>query len=192
MIVLVDYGMGNLGSVVKACRRLGVSINIVSTPKEINLADKIILPGVGNFSEGVKNLEPLRKVLTKKALVDKIPILGICLGMQLLGEVSEEGTGKGLGWIKGKNVKFNVDLKVPHVGWNSVKIVKDSPVSIPGNYYFAHSYHLICQEDDVLMTTKYGIEFVSAVQKDNIYGVQFHPEKSHKQGLKVLNKFLNV
>lgn len=192
MIAVVDLKMGNLGSVVKAFRRLGASVDIVSKPSEIKLADKIVLPGVGHFSEGAKNLEPLKKALNKKAFIDRVPILGICLGMQLLGNSSEEGNGVGLGWIEGKNIRFKTRLKIPHMGWNSAKVVKKSPLFIPGNYYFAHSYHLACKDTNILMTTKYGVNFVSAVQNGNIYGVQFHPEKSHKQGLLLLKKFLNV
>lgn len=192
MIAVADLKMGNLGSVVKAFKRLGASVSIISKSKDLEPADKIILPGVGHFSEGVKNLEPLREALNKKVLVEKVPILGICLGMQLIGEGSEEGPGCGLGWIKGKNIKFDTGLKIPHMGWNNVKLVKKSPLSMPGEYYFAHSYHLLCPKDNILTTTNYGSEFVSTVQKDNIYGVQFHPEKSHEQGLLLLREFLNV
>lgn len=189
---IIDYGMGNLGSVVRAFRMIGEEAKLIRKPKELGSGGRIILPGVGNFSRGAENLDPFRDVLNERVLIDKVPFLGICLGMELLGESSEEGEGDGLGWIRGENVRFDTERKVPHMGWNSTKIVRESPISLPGDYYFAHSYHLACPGADVLMTTEYGQEFVSAVQRRNIFGVQFHPEKSHKQGLELLKGFLSV
>lgn len=202
MIIIVDYKMGNLGSIVNMLLKIGGKSLITSDISEIDSAEKIILPGVGNFNRAIKNLHELNlvEVLNKKALHDRIPILGICLGMQLFAEKSEEGILKGLGWINAEVKKFSFDdisqtLKIPHMGWNNIKIKKDSPLfknaGPEPRYYFVHSYHFCCRNpEDVLASTYFGYEFTSAVQNCNIMGVQFHPEKSHKFGMQVLRNFL--
>jgi glutamine amidotransferase len=201
MITIIDYGMGNLGSIKNMLKKIGVVSEITNDIEIILNAEKIILPGVGAFDKAIQNLSKLKLIepLNKKALEDKVPILGICLGMQLLAKSSEEGKHAGLGWIDGKVLRFNIDnsLKVPHMGWNIIVQKKDSPLMIDmykdPRFYFVHSYYFKCNnESDILSTTNYGGEFTSAVSKDNIYGVQFHPEKSHKFGMKLLENFSKI
>lgn len=198
MITIIDYGMGNLGSIKNMLKKIGVNSLITNNKNEINSAEKLILPGVGAFDKAVSNLEKLDLLglLNKKVLEEKVPILGICLGMQLLGNSSEEGSKKGLGWIDGDVLKFDIDktLKVPHMGWNRVYPVKENVLfknMYPEpRFYFVHTYYFKCNnKEDILATTEYGGKFVSAVNKENIYGVQFHPEKSHKFGMKLLENF---
>ncbi|MEO8471017.1 MAG: imidazole glycerol phosphate synthase subunit HisH [Chryseolinea sp.] len=197
MIQIVNYGLGNLGSVQNMLRRINVDSVIVTDPKEI-ISDKIILPGVGSFDTGMTNLEKdgWIEVLNKKVHEDKVPTLGICLGMQLMCNSSEEGVLKGLGWIDGKVVKFPAgELKIPHMGWNIVRPnINDS--SILGSdkdelrFYHVHSYYVkLADKNEQLGVTTYGIDFTSAFKHDNIYGVQFHPEKSHKFGMMLLKNF---
>jgi imidazole glycerol-phosphate synthase subunit HisH len=200
--VIIDYGMGNIRSVLNKIHRAGHDALVSYDPGDIKNADKLILPGVGHFFNGMKRLgeRNLIEILNERILQDKVPILGICLGMQLLTRFSEEGNAQGLGWIDAETVRFTLDdirHKVPHMGWNSVERRKESPLlkDIPDNrqYYFVHSYHVRCNcEEDILTTSHYGYDFVSAVQKENIFGTQFHPEKSHEWGEKMLNNFLNL
>lgn len=201
MVVIVNYGMGNISSIIKALGRIGVKPIVASDKTQLIRATKIILPGVGNFAHGIKNLKKsnLLDVLHKQVINDKVPILGICLGMQLFTEWGEEGGCEGLGWIKGKTSKFvfenNAKHKVPHIGWNDINIKKKSKllekVGSKDQYYFVHSYHVNCNDKaDILATTEYGYEFTSIIQKDNIYGTQFHPEKSHDQGIRLLENFI--
>ena len=202
MITIVDYGMGNLRSVQKAFERVGVQVKISGTPDEILSADKIVLPGVGHFEKGVNNLKErgLFKVLNEAVLAKKIPIIGICLGMQLMTEFSEEGNCEGFGWIKGKTKKFSFEgngLKIPHMGWNNLIITKSDSlydgISSDNFFYFVHSYYVSCdEENNILAETSYGNKFVSSFQKENIFGCQFHPEKSHDAGLKVLSNFVKL
>lgn len=204
MIVIVDYGIGNLGSVLNMLKRVGAPATISSDPVEIEKADKLILPGVGAFDAGMKQLQDsqLIGVLSEKALTRKTPTLGICLGMQLLMENSEEGELPGLGWIKGSNVRFRLEegnghLKVPHMGWNTVEVKRaDSlfkELADEARFYFVHSYRVVCErESDVLATTNHGEDFVSALESGNIMGTQFHPEKSHKFGMKLLSNFAEL
>jgi imidazole glycerol-phosphate synthase subunit HisH len=204
MIAVVNYGLGNLGSILNMLKRIEEKAMITSTSEEIKRADKIILPGVGAFDNGMQNIESLglSDALREKVLIEKKPILGICLGMQLLMENSEEGVRRGLGWIDGKVVKFKFDhqdvsMKIPHMGWNMVQIINESPLSNGFNqeasFYFVHSYHVVCKsEQNVLFSTHYGYDFTSAVQKDNIFGVQFHPEKSHRYGMTLLKNFSDL
>jgi imidazole glycerol-phosphate synthase subunit HisH len=201
-VVIIDYGMGNIRSVLNKIHRAGYEAAVSNDPLVIGNADKLILPGVGHFMNGMKQLKErnIIDVLNQKVLKEKTPILGICLGMQLLTKHSEEGDAAGLGWIDAETVKFrlsDIRHKVPHMGWNFIEKKKESPLlkDIPDNsfYYFVHSYFVNCNEDnDILATTVYGHIFVSAVQKDNIYGTQFHPEKSHEWGERMLNNFLNL
>lgn len=202
VIVIIDYGMGNIRSIMNKIHRAGHESIVSNEYDKIKSADKLILPGVGHFLNGMKRLKErnIIEILNKKVLEDKTPILGICLGMQLFTRYSEEGSSNGLGWIDAETVKFNLNdirHKVPHTGWNSVETKKASPLffDIPDNrhYYFVHSYHVNCSViEDVLTTSHYGYEFVSSVQKENIFGTQFHPEKSHEWGQKMLNNFLNL
>lgn len=189
--------MGNLRSVQKAFDRIKVESSIISNPSDLMQADKIVLPGVGHFEQGMKNLQVsgFDEVLKEAVAEKKIPILGICLGMQLLTEFSEEGNIKGLGLIKGEVKRFQPGkLKIPHMGWNSLLPKKESHLfSFPGKedlVYFVHSYYVTCSDrSDVLFQTDYGKIFDSAFEHKNIIGFQFHPEKSHKTGLKLLESF---
>ncbi len=202
MIVIIDYGMGNLGSIFNMLKKIGAPAEISGDPPKIFSAEKLILPGVGAFDHGMKNLRErgLIPILNKRVLEEKCPILGICLGMQLLTQCSEEGTLPGLGWIAAKTRHFRFSdgmarLKIPHMGWNEVQPVTAAPLfdgyeGIP-RFYFVHSYHVCCEDtQDILGTTIYGYEFVSSVKHDNILGTQFHPEKSHKYGLQLLKNFI--
>ncbi len=200
MIVIVDYGLGNLGSIQNMIKKAGGSSVISSDPKDIEKADKLILPGVGAFDNGMSNIKKmgLIDVLNTKVLKQKTPVLGLCLGMQLFAKSSEEGKLPGLAWIDSVNLRFNFDdtrLKVPHMGWNELELKKKSALfdGMPEEkrFYFVHSYHMACNDKaDILATTNYGIDFVSAIQKGNIFGTQFHPEKSHKFGLMLFRNFI--
>jgi glutamine amidotransferase len=207
VISIIDCGMGNLGSVKNMLKHIGVESEIISTPEEVLQAKKIILPGVGNWDNGVKKLNQsgLLDILNVRVLNDKIPVLGICLGMQLLLESSEEGTLPGLNWIPGKVKKFDfsgdefksMKLRVPHMGWNVVVPNKESPLTKEfgeeTRFYFVHSYHVVVSnQEDVLMTCNYGYPFTCAIQKNNIWGAQFHPEKSHKFGMALMKKFAEI
>lgn len=204
MITIINYNAGNIKSIQNMLKRIGAKSCISADAKEIEQAEKLILPGVGHFDYGMRNLQEsgLIGVLNKKVVVDKVPLLGICLGAQLLGNKSEEGIIPGLGWIDMEVVKFDENklpknLKIPHMSWNEIVIKKQSELLAGLNnesrFYFVHSYHMKCNdENDVLANTNYGYEFTSAVEKDNIYGVQFHPEKSHKFGMRLLENFVNL
>jgi imidazole glycerol-phosphate synthase subunit HisH len=201
-VVIVDYGMGNIRSIIRKVNQTGFKGIVTSDLNDIKSAGKLILPGVGNFLTGMNRLreKKLITILSEKVQQEKTPILGICLGMQLLTRFSEEGNSPGLGWIDGETVRFQLNdirNKVPHMGWNSIQIKKESPLlaDIPdnSNFYFVHSYHVRCNEvEDILTTTFYGYEFVSTVQRENVFGTQFHPEKSHKYGEKILLNFLSL
>jgi glutamine amidotransferase len=198
-IVIVDLGSGNLGSIPHALRRLKHTAIITSSESEIEQAERIILPGVGAFDSVVGALDErgLRTVLTRCVLREKIPMLGICVGMQMLLGRSEEGKRPGLNWIPGTVRKFEASekLKVPHMGWNTVAPSPKSKllaaaVDAP-RFYFVHSYYADCEQSvDVAGRTMYGLEFSSVIERDNIMGVQFHPERSHSAGLDVLRSFI--
>lgn len=203
MIVIIDYGMGNLRSIQKKMIQIGVNAEISKDIKIIAKADKLILPGVGHFANGIKNLKQygLWDLLNSKVLIEKTPILGICLGMQLMANHSEEGDLEGLGWIDANVVRFKINnklkYKVPHIGWNTTFINKKSSllneISNDSMFYFVHSYHIKCHNnEDILATSHYEYSFSSAIQKDNIYGTQFHPEKSHNWGEQLLINFVNI
>lgn len=201
MIGIVDYNMGNLASVYNACSKFSQNVKIVKNSKDIKNLSKLILPGVGAYKDA---MEHLNKDDLKDSIIDfaknQKPLLGICLGMQLLFESSEEfGISKGLALVEGKVVKFDKtkmqsDLKIPHMGWNKVKnknnIIFDG-LSNP-YLYFVHSYHIVTEEKNIIGSTFYGYEFASAINKDNIYGFQAHPEKSHNNGLKILENFIKL
>ena len=199
MITIVDYGMGNLRSVFNALTLLGEDTQITNNPEEILRAERLILPGVGAFGLAMHNLRErgLIDPLNEKVLNQQTPILAICLGMQLLAESSSEhGDHVGLGWIPGRVRMFEMDgLKVPHVGWNEISVQGEPPLfkGLGGNkeFYFVHSYHFETDTAEVVAaTTDYGYDFVAAVNRDNIFGTQFHPEKSQDNGLRVLRNFM--
>ena len=202
MVTIVNYGVGNLASIQNMLKRIGVEAVISSIEKELMEASKLILPGVGAFDTCAEKLKQsgLLNTLNKKVVVDKTPVLGICVGMQLLLEGSEEGKLPGLGWIKGKNVKFKqsqlpLGFKVPHMGWTDVAISKPSKLFLElhdePRFYFVHSYHAeLANDEDALVHAEYGYRFVAGVEHENIMGVQFHPEKSHKFGMKLFQNFV--
>ncbi len=199
-IVIIDYGMGNIRSIIKAFKRINVDVVASSDSSVLDAASKLILPGVGHFKNGMQKLHELKliDVLNRKVLIEKIPILGICLGMQLFTKHSEEGQCEGLGWIDAKTIRFRIpdnSFKIPHMGWNTLVKQKESSVlqgiGSDDTFYFVHSYHVVCDDNkDVLCNSSYNINFTSVCQHDNITGMQFHPEKSHKQGLSLLKNFI--
>ena len=197
MIVILEYGMGNVGSIQNMLEYIGVNSIISSDHSDIEMATKIIMPGVGAFNKAMENLEKrdLIPVLNKRVIEDRIPILGICLGMQLLTKMSEEGQTLGLGWLDAQTVRFKFDdpnLKIPHMGWNFVTYKNDFSKETNRKYYFVHSYQVVCNnENDIWATCQYGGDVVAAVRKGNIWGVQFHPEKSHKFGIEFFRRFVN-
>jgi glutamine amidotransferase len=202
MITIVNYGMGNLGSMCNMFKRIGMKAVIESDPEVIRQASKLVLPGVGAFDTAmtcINNVPDLLEVLSHKALVERVPILGVCLGMQLLTRSSAEGTLPGLGWIPGVTMRFpkQEGLKVPHMGWNVA--LPNTPSRLTAQvgdkprYYFVHSYCVHVDDPaHSLMKTHYGIGFDSAIGCDNIYGVQFHPEKSHRFGMQILKNFAEL
>lgn len=203
MITIIDYGMGNLGSVLNMLKKVGTTAKISSALEEILKAEKLLLPGVGSFDAAMSRINEsgLFEVLNKLVLEKEIPILGICLGMQLLMNESEEGKLPGFGWIKGKSYHFKgripSSFKVPHMGWNDVTISNQSSITKGFNgeirFYFVHSYFVKVENPaHSIMNCNYGLEFDAAIHKDNIYGVQFHPEKSHKFGMQFLRNFVAV
>lgn len=207
MVTIVDYGMGNLGSIQNMFSYIGVSSRITSDLKELADAEKILLPGVGAFDSAMEriNSSGIKEVLDKKALEEKVPVLGICLGMQLLTKGSNEGELPGLGWIPAYTHKFEFKEKmpVPHMGWNEVEISNSNPlskeleyVSLDGEkprFYFVHSFHVqVENQENSIMKTHYGLTFDSAIRKDNVLGCQFHPEKSHKFGMTLLKNFAEI
>lgn len=202
-LTIVDYGVSNLSSIQHKLNILGFNVVIENDPKNINKCDCLILPGVGHFTTTMLYLQnsELKSALDELVLIQQIPIFGICLGMQLMMDCSEEGNAQGFGWIKGtvrkfRNDLFNTSVKVPHVGWNNIHKNKDSyilkDIPIQQSFYFTHSYHVVCEDKtDVVAYTDYGYPFTSIVHKDNIFGVQFHPEKSQKEGMNVFKNFIN-
>lgn len=200
-ITIVDYGMGNLGSIRNMLRRVGVKSTITGDPGEIERADKILLPGVGSFDAAVRQIEErgLKEVLDRKALVDRVPTMGICLGMQLITRGSEEGTRPGLGWINADVRRFPArqGLRVPHMGWNVVRATRPSALtaglSDEPRFYFVHSYYVKADDPaDAVLTAEYGVTFDAALEEGNIYGAQFHPEKSHRFGMQLLANFASI
>jgi glutamine amidotransferase len=207
VISVLDYGCGNLGSVVNILKHIGVSVEVIGKPDEVKRATKIILPGVGKWDAGVQCLKGsgLLNALEERILGDKIPILGICLGMQLMLDSSEEGCLPGLGWVSGDVKAFNLghqscvlqQLPVPHMGWNSVQVTQKSKLteSLGDNskFYFVHSFYAdVKNSEDILLQSHYGHDFTSGISKGNIYGLQFHPEKSHKYGMGIFKSFASI
>lgn len=204
MITIINYGSGNINAIGNIYERLNIQFSIANRREDIYKAGKIILPGVGSFDETIAKLDQsgFRQVLDEAVLKNKIPVLGICVGMQILSNRSEEGQLNGLGWIKGNVNKIDKSLlkdkpKIPHLGWNSVEVVNESKlfkdVDYEKGFYFLHSYYFECASDaDILAKTVYGKTFTSAVNHENIYGVQFHPEKSHQNGVQLLKNFVEL
>ncbi|HOK39236.1 MAG TPA: imidazole glycerol phosphate synthase subunit HisH [Bacteroidales bacterium] len=201
-IFIIDYRMGNLFSVYKRLKRFSNNIKISEDYNEIKKADKIILPGVGHFGKAMQNIKNLKltDTLNELAINKKIPVLGICLGMQIMTKFSEEGNITGLGWFDAKVVKFkhtNNSYKNPHIGWNNLIVTKKSLIfeGLPEHheFYFVHSYHLKTNVESIISAeTEYEYKFVSAIENGNIFGVQFHPEKSHEYGDLIFNNFLKI
>jgi glutamine amidotransferase len=201
MITIIDYGIGNLNSVANIIQHIGGKCRISDNPQDFSDADKLILPGVGSFDKGMESLKEsgIVEVLNFAVLQRKVPILGICLGMQLMTLRSEEGKLDGLGWINAEVKKFlfekNSHFKIPHMGWNSLKIERDNPL-IPITdemlrFYFVHSYYVKPNSPELTISTaNYGSEFCAVFQKDNIFGAQFHPEKSHRFGMNLMKNFV--
>ena len=204
MITIIDYGSGNIKAIANIYEKLKVAYSIASVPEQVIGAKKIFLPGVGAFDETISKLDStgFRKVLDKEVLENNVPIMGICVGMQILADSSEEGTCKGLGYIKGKVKKIDDNTilhkpKLPHLGWNSIEIVKNNvllqEIDPQFGFYFLHTYYFECEDlNNVLATTNYGATFASAVHRENIFGIQFHPEKSHHNGVKLLHNFAKL
>lgn len=201
MIAVIDYGVGNVGSIINMFYKIGVPSILTNDIEQIEKADKLVLPGVGAFDIGMQRLNEgrLADAIKKHAIKEQKPLLGICLGMQLLGRKSEEGKERGLGLIPFDNKRFffksNTRLIIPHMGWDIAINTVNNDSLVEGlmpvqRYYFVHSYHAVCDsEDNILMRCEYGYSFTAAVKKGNIYGVQFHPEKSHKFGMALLENF---
>ena len=199
MIAIVDYNVGNLGSVLNMFRKIGHEARLTADPRLIASADKLLLPGVGAFDAGMEKLEHsgLIPILNQRVLQDRVPALGICLGMQLMTRSSEEGRRPGLGWVNADVLRFQAStasLKIPHMGWNAARPLRPSMLTqgLSGElrFYFVHSYYVRCHDpDDAILETEYGCAFHSGFQHENIFGVQFHPEKSHRFGMALLRNF---
>lgn len=204
MITIVDYGVGNLASIQNMLKKVGSSALITSREEDILAADRLILPGVGAFDTCVEKLQAsgLLDSINRKVLQEKVPVLGVCVGLQLLMEGSEEGQLPGLGWIGGRVIRFRPEkmasgLKIPHMGWTDVKASKPSGLFADmyesPRFYFVHSYHVQLNDPgDGLVEAVYGYPFTAGVERGNIMGVQFHPEKSHKFGMRLLENFVKI
>lgn len=201
MIAILDYGIGNISSIANMLKKIDVKAVVTSDIEIVKDASKLILPGVGHFDYCMQQLRkaPFYSILNKKVLEEKVPVLGVCAGCQMLMENSEEGNEPGLGWIPGKVVKFDFErlppnYKIPHMGWTDIKPENDcalyDAIEDP-RFYFVHSYQLNCGEGYVTATAEYGYQFPASVSINNIIGVQFHPEKSHKFGMKLYGNFVN-
>jgi glutamine amidotransferase len=200
MITVVDIGSGNIASVLNMFKRTGVAAEVQNAPERVAKARSLVIPGVGHFGACMDRVEQtgLRAALDEAALGRRVPVLGICVGMQLMMAHGQEGDRAGLGWIEGEVVRLPTDAvpdgRVPHMGWNTVEVVRDDPLFVgleaTPRFYFVHSYHARCaDESDVLGRTDYGIALTAAIQRGHLRGVQFHPEKSHRFGMQVLRNF---
>ena len=204
MITIIDYGVGNIFAFQNVYKRLNIPTRIAKTVKDLENADKLILPGVGHFDYAMSQLNSsgMRKRLDEIVIIEKKPIIGICVGMQMMAEKSDEGTVAGLGWIKADVKKFDASTiefhtKLPHMGWNDVNPTLNhrlfDGLEKDAIFYFLHSYYFKCNNNnEIISTSIYGIKFPSSVQHDNIYGIQFHPEKSHSNGERLLHNFAKL
>ena len=204
MIAIIDYGAGNIASIRNMLKRLGKDSVLTSDPAVLGDAEKLILPGVGHFDYGMEKLEQsgIVPMLNHRVLEEKIPILGICLGVQLFTQRSDEGVRPGLGWIDAETIAFDRSRlkqtdRVPHMGWSTLDVTRPSRIFMPldaaARFYFVHSYHLRCrQREDVIGQVSHGYPIDVAIEHGNIFGVQFHPEKSHRFGMEVLRNFTNL
>ena len=202
MIGIIDYGMGNVGSIANMFKRIGIASEISRDPATLEACDRLVLPGVGAFDAAMAQLDSLKLIgpLSDLVLQAKKPILGICLGMQLMTRRSEEGQRQGLNWIPGETIRFQnagqSDLKIPNMGWRHTRPIGQKPIFATSmnerRFYFVHSYHVCCDEkSDLAAVATHGIEFVAAFSRANIHGVQFHPEKSHRYGKQLLTDFVS-
>ncbi|MEP6726823.1 MAG: imidazole glycerol phosphate synthase subunit HisH [Bacteroidota bacterium] len=200
MVSIIDYGVGNLTSILNMFKKAGAEVLITGSESDILKASKILLPGMGHFDNCMEKLNAsgLRGALEQKAVTEKIPVLGICVGLQMFMHASEEGTQPGLGWIPGKTIRFKKENmlagdKIPNMGWLEIKVEKPSRLTEhldDARFYFAHSFHVQVQnEADALITADYGYNFTAGIEKNNLLGVQFHPEKSHRFGMQLLKNF---
>ena len=206
MITIIDLNIGNIGSVMNMIKHVGADCVVSSNADEIKKATKLILPGVGSFDKAMNQLrhKNLEEVINEKATLQKTPLLGICLGMQLLTNSSEEGKEKGLGLIPAETLSFNkafdvkeINERIPHMGWNDIRVEQENDLTKnlieSSRFYFVHSYYVKCSnKENCLMTSNYGFDFASAIVKNNVFGVQFHPEKSHKYGKKLISNFVKL
>jgi glutamine amidotransferase len=203
VIRIIDYGLGNISAFLNMYKRLNIAASVAKTEDDLRQASKLILPGVGAFDHAMELLDAsgMRSALDELVLNQRVPVLGICVGMQILTQTSEEGRSAGLGWIPGRVRSFKSlqldDLPLPHMGWNDVKAVTDTPLfaglASDARFYFLHSYFFSCERpEDVAAVTGYGADFDCAVNSGNVYGVQFHPEKSHHYGAKLLKNFAEL
>lgn len=204
MITIINYGLGNISAFVNVYERLNIKTKVAICSDEVKDASKIILPGVGAFDFAMSQLNAsgMREEIEKQVLINKIPIMGICVGMQMLAKSSDEGSLDGLGWIDGVVKQFDTSkipykTQLPHMGWNNINPLCTDPLLSGFNnqsrFYFLHSYFFECHnEENIIATTEYGISYASAVKKDNIYGIQFHPEKSHANGIQLLHNFAKL
>ncbi len=196
MIAIIDYGLGNIKAFANLYKRLNINHLIAQSPDDLSKASKIILPGVGAFDYAMTLLDKsgLRPILDEMVIEKKIPVIGICVGMQIMADSSEEGVLSGLGWIPGKVVRFPDHVKpLPHMGWNTLKILREEPIlngiESDSRFYFLHSYYFKCADKFSVAKTNYKLDFTSVARKDNVYGIQFHPEKSHGAGKTILKNF---
>jgi len=202
MITIIDYGLGNLSAFINVYKRLNIDVQLASTIGELKKASKLILPGVGTFDQAMNKLNSsgLRNYLDELVLIKKIPVIGVCVGMQIMALKSDEGVLPGLGWIDGKVKRLflnNKDLPLPHMGWNDIKIQKKisliANIDIYKRFYFLHSYYFQCQNlDDIVANINYGFDFPCIINHENIFGIQCHPEKSHYNGMNLLKNFAEL
>ncbi|MBA4367328.1 MAG: imidazole glycerol phosphate synthase subunit HisH [Desulfobacterium sp.] len=204
MITIIDYGLGNINAFINLYKRLNIKTMVARTAEDLEDVTKIILPGVGAFDYAMSQLNTsgMRDELDKQVIANKVPVLGICVGMQILAKSSDEGKLPGLGWIDGEVRLFDSNLipyktRLPHMGWNSITPIKNNKLleKLNGNsmFYFLHSYYFACNNnDDIIATTRYGVTYASAINNVNIFGTQFHPEKSHSNGIQLLQNFASL
>lgn len=203
MITIINYGLGNIAAFLNVFKRLDIQASVAINPEQIKVAKKIILPGVGSYDYAIELLikSGMKDELERKVLIEKTPVLGVCVGMQIMSSLSEEGNYSGLNWIPGEVLKFRESdipfrTKTPHMGWNEVKPLSNNKLfkglGQDPQFYFLHSYYYLCEKPFSISKTTHGIEFTSAINRENIYGVQFHPEKSHEYGEILLKNFANL